>query len=239
VTDSEAATLVEALKAEAQEPEPEPAAQPEAPAERPEIGAGADAQREQARPAEPEAEAPAGVAANAVEQEGRARTEGRLDERPTPTETRRPLAAEEADALAPQAIAPAGQIMAEEPKAAGRFFPVQADEASTWLGIELRTLPDLELQRVEVGPGSAVEGGLQGLPAVRLVYRDAGGHELTLIQQRLAPGAATLGDYAGPAFYLDPHGRNAYRWFDTDGRLLILSGDVSGDSLRALADRVR
>ncbi len=222
-------------------------------AERPSTGGGesfeseadAEAEEREAEPRQPPAEVPPAVdaPAEATEPAPRGRAQARRDEARAmaPEEAEGAMAQAEADALAPSAAAPARQlgIGNEARKISDPFFVVQPEEASTWLGIRLRTLPQLELERVEVGPGAAVEGGLAGLPAVRLTYRDAAGHELTLIQQLLAPGGSRLGDYAGPALYLDPDGRNAYRWFDSDGRMLILVGDVSGDSLRALADSVR
>ncbi len=239
-----------ARESEAAQESEETATETEPPAEAPSItvderpkpegGAGADAEGRQSEP-QAEAPSPADAQAQTIEQATRGRVQARRDQARGVAPLERGEAAAEtgADALAPSAAAPARQnAVSGEAKAADSFFVVQPDEASTWLGIRLRTLPALELQRVEVGPGATVEGGLAGLPAVRLTYRDAAGHEITLIQQLLAPGGSRLGDFAGPAFYLDPDDRNAYRWFDTDGRLLILVGDVSGDSLRALADRV-
>ena len=118
----------------------------------------------------------------------------------------------------------------------GGFITVQPQQAAVWLGDRLRTLPDLRLQRVEVGPGSMVRGGVVGLPAVRLVYQDAAGHEITLIQQRQVSAA---GAYALPSLVVEPSGLRAYRWEDGAGYLFILVGSVSSDSLRALAMRVR
>ncbi|TNF83169.1 MAG: hypothetical protein EP299_01190 [Acidobacteria bacterium] len=112
------------------------------------------------------------------------------------------------------------------------------DDAASRLGGELRTLPDLDLRRVEVMPGSGVEGGLDHLPAVRMIYLDAAGHEIVLLQQLLAPGdRATVP--AEPTLVVEPSGLKSYRWRDSEGYLLILQGEVSSDSLRALADLVR
>jgi hypothetical protein len=120
-----------------------------------------------------------------------------------------------------------------------RFFAVQPEDAETWLGLALRTIPDLELQRVEVGPGNEADGGLEGLPAVRLVYHDAAGHEIVLTQQRVSANQAIDNRLEVPALGLRPSGYNTYRWYDRQGYLLTLSGAVSSDSLRALASRVR
>ncbi len=128
-------------------------------------------------------------------------------------------------------------LLAEADEAAPDFFSVQPEHAAVWLNGELLTLPDLQLERVEVGPGNAVPGALPGLPAVRLVYEDAAGHTVTLIQQRIVDWAADA--EAPPVLSVDPSGAAAYRWIDARGYHLILTGDVGSDSLRALAERVR
>ena len=112
------------------------------------------------------------------------------------------------------------------------------DDAASRLGGQLRTLPDLDLQRVEVMPGSGVEGGLDHLPAVRMIYRDAAGHEIVLVQQLVSPGDRAAVP-AEPTLVVEPSGLRSYRWRDSEGYLLILQGEVSSDSLRALADLVR
>ena len=103
---------------------------------------------------------------------------------------------------------------------------------------ELRTIPELRLERVEVGPGSAVAGGLAGLPAVKLTYSDAAGHEIILIQQRLT-GMAHTGADSESTLVVEPTGIRTYRWHDDRGYRLLLIGEIGSDSLRALADRVR
>ena len=127
--------------------------------------------------------------------------------------------------------------MREPDEAGPNFFAVQPEHAAVWLNGQLRTLPDLQLERVEVGPGSAVPGALPGLPAVRLVYEDAAGHTVTLIQQRVVDSPADA--EALPVLSVDPSGAAAYRWVDARGYHLILAGNVGSDSLRALAERVR
>ena len=150
--------------------------------------------------------------------------------------------AAEADALAPTAsgVSPGMQLAGEAraEKQADLFFAVQPEEATAWLGLALRTLPDLDLRRVEVGPGSAVASGVGGLPAVRLVYEDAAGHQIVLIQQWLGERAFGT-ERARPVLTVDPSGANSYRWLDERGYQLTLVGEVSGDSLQALAERVR
>jgi hypothetical protein len=125
-----------------------------------------------------------------------------------------------------------------EEEAPAAFTPVQPEDAENWLGAGLRTLPDLDLKRVEVAPGTAVEGGLPDRPAVRLVYEDAAGHEIVLIQQWLG-GPIDVRGPPQPSLFVEPSGRRAYRWFEDSGYLLILQGDVSSDSLRALSARLR
>jgi hypothetical protein len=141
-------------------------------------------------------------------------------------------------------VLPMAQVSAEGAAAEEReedtpFFAVQPEEAAAWLGVELRTLPDLELQRIEVGPGNALQSGLEGLPAVRLVYLDAADHEIVLIQQRVSADPALDAFAAEPVLAVEPSGRNVYRWRDSQGYLLTLAASVSGDSLRALAERIR
>ena len=117
------------------------------------------------------------------------------------------------------------------------FFEVPPEEAMLWLGTELRTLPELALERVEVGPGAAVAGGQSGLPAIRLVYKDAAGKEIVLTQQWVGDLGAAVSETAG-LMVIEPSGHRELRWLDGHGYLLILAGAVSGDSLRALAERV-
>lgn len=129
-------------------------------------------------------------------------------------------------------------LRAATDEAAAGFLSVQPVDAAAWLNGELRTLPDLELMRVEVGPGSSVTGGRPDLPAVRLSYEDAAGHPIILIQQRIGDRIPET-DLSQPVLTVDPSGRASYRWIDDRGYQLILVGRISSDSLRALAERVR
>jgi anti-sigma factor RsiW len=167
----------------------------------------------------------AGVEANQEDPERRARRDAPADQAKPETE---PLA----DFAAQRSV-----LQAEAGETAA-FFSVQPEDAALWLDAELRRLPDLQLRRVEVGPGSAVQGGLPGLPAVKLVYEDAAGHEFILIQQRVADSTLEF-EEAEPVLTVDPDGPLAYRWLDGRGYRLILIAEVSSDSLRALAERVR
>ncbi len=111
------------------------------------------------------------------------------------------------------------------------FFESPPAAAETWLGAPLRTLPDLELEKVEVGPGDAVAGEISGRPLVRLVYRDAAGQVIELLQQREDGESA-------PSLVVTPAGVRSYRWSE-GGYRLTLTGALSADSLRGLAERVR
>ncbi|UCC49447.1 MAG: zf-HC2 domain-containing protein [Gemmatimonadota bacterium] len=144
--------------------------------------------------------------------------------------------AETAHAYAPDVVSLRPTAAAEP--APARFFSVQPEVASAWLGTPLRELPGLQLKRVDVGPGSSVEGGVVGLPAVQLVYEDAAGHEIILIQQYLGDRRIE-GAETEPTLIVEPSGLRAYRWLDPQGYWLILKAAVSSDSLRALAERVR
>lgn len=118
------------------------------------------------------------------------------------------------------------------------FVQVSAEDAALWLGTRLRTLPELTLERAEMRPGSVVEGAQPGLLAIRLVYLDAAGNEIVLTQQWVGGLGEPVSEIE-PAMKVEPSGHRAYRWLDGQGYLLILEGDVSSDSLRALAERVR
>jgi anti-sigma factor RsiW len=156
------------------------------------------------------------------------------------TRERRELTAAKADVPADaEFAAPMAQVSAEaEANEVGRFFAVQPDEAAEWLGHQLRTLPDLQLQRVEVGPGAALEDGVLGLPAVRLIYLDAANNEIVLTMQQASAEQAREKDALDAVLIGQPSGMNVYRWYE-EGYLLTLAAEVSGDSLRALAERVR
>jgi anti-sigma factor RsiW len=117
------------------------------------------------------------------------------------------------------------------------FFSVQPNDAALWLGGELREISELQLVSVEVGPGGAVAGSQPGLPVAKLTYTDAAGHVLVLFQQLMRDSEVSAEDREA-ALVLEPSGMRAYRWHDDRGYRLILMGTVSGDSLRALADRV-
>ncbi|MFQ5744612.1 MAG: zf-HC2 domain-containing protein [Acidobacteriota bacterium] len=69
------------------------------------------------------------------------------------------------------------------------FVGVQPEAAEAWLGAPLRQLSELTLLGVEVGPGNPLEGEASGRPVVRLLYEDAAGQQVTLVQQYLGVSA--------------------------------------------------
>jgi hypothetical protein len=126
---------------------------------------------------------------------------------------------------------------------ANGFLSVSPESAEAWLGAPLRMLADLTLVRVEVGPGSVVEGAQTGLPLVALFYEDAAGQRVTLLQQYTqglaeGPAAGSPEDRSRPAIIVTPSGVRAYRWRSSGYRLTLI-GELSSESLRALADRVQ
>lgn len=138
--------------------------------------------------------------------------------------------------LVPQDAESGQRLLAARARAtvAESFLTVSTEQAPRWLGVRLRTLPELELVSTEVGPGSTLESGSDARPAVRLRYLDAVGNEIVLIQQWT--GETKVGAEE-PSLVIEPSGLRSYRWYDS-GYHLVLQGRVSGDSLRALAERV-
>ena len=67
--------------------------------------------------------------------------------------------------------------------AAGGYIPVDLTAVEDWLGAPPRQLPDLQLLRAEVGPGTLMEDGSPERPVVRLVYRTDNGEQISLDQQ--------------------------------------------------------
>lgn len=195
-------------------------------------GAATDSER-QARPRQPATEPPSGaVATRPAEKTEVTRNREEHLAAPLPRE-----AAEESSDALPSATATAAlRAMAAEEISLGEFLPVQPAEAAVWLGAPLVTLPELDLQRVEVGPGTGVDGATPGLPLVRMTYLDAAGHQIVLLQQRVRVDGDEHADL--PSLRIDPDGSTSYRW-RRNGYWLALQAELSSDSLRSLADRVR
>ncbi len=116
------------------------------------------------------------------------------------------------------------------------FMAVDFQDARAWLGTAPRTLPDLPLRAVHVGPGTAVTHGVAGLPALRLTYVDNAGREIVLTQQWV--GSQVTGARES-GLLVRPSGVTTYLWYDESGYRLALTGSVSADSLRELANQVK
>ncbi|MGH7628706.1 MAG: hypothetical protein ACREOF_04835, partial [Gemmatimonadales bacterium] len=105
------------------------------------------------------------------------------------------------------------------------------DEAARQLGGPLHAIDGLSRQTVGLVPGTSVEGADPARPVVRAVYLDrASGKMLFLDQQMAQPGKAPATPQTG---------RGGRQVWVKDGVLLVLHGDLSADSLRSLARRVR
>jgi hypothetical protein len=143
-------------------------------------------------------------------------------ERQAAEERERQLAADRAAATA----APA-------PAAAAAPGPTRIglDEAARQLGGPLHAIDGLSRQSVTLLPGNSVEGADPERAVVRAVYTDRSGVPLYLDQQMARPGQ-------GPA--TPQTGRAGRQIWVKDGVLLILhGGNLTADSLKSLARRVR
>ena len=154
--------------------------------------------------------------------EATAALERQLAERRAAAERERQLAAERAAATAPPAPATA---------AASGPTRIGLDEAARQLGGPLHAIDGLSRQSVTLLPGSSVEGADPERAVVRAVYSDRSGVPLYLDQQMARPGQ-------GPA--TPQTGRAGRQVWVKDGVLLILhGGNLTADSLKSLARRVR
>jgi putative zinc finger protein len=105
------------------------------------------------------------------------------------------------------------------------------DEAARQLGGPLHAIDGLPRQSVTLLPGNSIEGADPERPVVRAVYTDRSGVPLFLDQQMARPGQ-------GPA--TPQTGRAGRQVWVKDGVLLILhGGNLTADSLKSLARRVR
>jgi hypothetical protein len=149
--------------------------------------------------------------------------ERQLAERRAAEERERQLAAERAAAI--PAPAAANDAAAPGPTRIG------LDEAARQLGGPLHAIDGLARQSVTLLPGNSIEGADPERPVVRAVYTDRSGIPLFLDQQMARPGQ-------GPA--TPQTGRAGRQVWVKDGVLLILhGGNLTADSLKSLARRVR
>jgi hypothetical protein len=155
--------------------------------------------------------------------EATAALERQLAERRAAEERERQLAAERAAAT--PAPAAANDAAAPGPTRIG------LDEAARQLGGPLHAIDGLARQSVTLLPGNSIEGADPERPVVRAVYTDRSGVPLFLDQQMARPGQ-------GPA--TPQTGRAGRQVWVKDGVLLILhGGNLTADSLKSLARRVR
>jgi hypothetical protein len=106
---------------------------------------------------------------------------------------------------------------------------------------------DITRARVEVGPGSLVQGAEPSLDVVRIIYRyrDERGRRITLDQQRLplARGleaeAGAVGLLYGDTLTTTFGATTRIRWLDAKNFWMSLSGALPAESLRVLVERVR
>ncbi len=150
---------------------------------------------------------------------------------PPVEEPERPAATVPGEAVAEmnEAVAGFSATFADAGAAPG-FVPIAVGDAELWLGVPPRQLPDLTLTRVEVGPGALAENGMPDRAAVRLVYHDAAGQQIALLQQYagvVEPRASTLGDEAGAGASADTVG----------GSGAVASGVASAADARAAQAR--
>jgi hypothetical protein len=153
--------------------------------------------------------------------EATAALERELAERRAAEERQRQRAAQVT--AAPAAAAEAGNT--------GGATRIGLDEAARQLGGPLHAIDGMSRQSITLLPGTSIEGADPSRPVVRAVYADRSGTPLFLDQQMARPGA-------GPA--TPQAGRGGRQVWVKDGVLLILhGGNLSADSLRSLARRVR
>lgn len=132
------------------------------------------------------------------------------------------------------------------PAVSPRFQTVGLPEASRRVGGPVRSLTGMTVDRIEVGPGSAVPGARPGLEVIRMIYSTPDGGRLLLDQQRIPPdsdGLRRINDLTlesgGTAYGTGPNGVRVASWLDADGYRISLAARASLDSLKKLVALVR
>ena len=130
-----------------------------------------------------------------------------------------------------------------------RVAPAQSvslEQAVRVLGGSIRLVDGMTPVAVRTIPGRGVPGAEPDAVVVRIVYLDPPGRELWLDQQRPGPAEPEAGARSAPALLPGDtlvsalaDGQRRLRWRDPEGFHLSLAGWLSGDSLKALARRVR
>jgi len=106
------------------------------------------------------------------------------------------------------------------------------DEAAQQLGGPLHAIDGMTRQLVGLVSPQLVPGADPTRPVVRAVYVDRSGRTLYLDQQRVRPGQLDLP-------FTPQTGPNGQQSWMAGSVMLVLQGDFTPDSLRALARRVR
>lgn len=106
------------------------------------------------------------------------------------------------------------------------------DEAARQLGGPLHAIDGMTRQLVGLVSPQLVPGADTSRPVVRAVYVDRNGRTLYLDQQRVRPGQLDLP-------FTPQTGPNGQQSWMAGSVMLVLQGDLTPDSLRALARRVR
>lgn len=143
-------------------------------------------------------------------------------------------AAEEAQRqrAAPPANAAAGPTVPTIDQQARLSSRIGLDEAARQLGGPLHAIDGMTRQLVGLVSPQLVPGADATRPVVRAVYVDRTGRTLYLDQQRVRPGQLDLP-------FTPQTGPNGQQSWMAGSVLLVLQGDLTPDSLRALARRVR
>jgi len=123
-----------------------------------------------------------------------------------------------------------------------QFRVITPEEAKARLAGSLRTIPALNLTRVELGPGSVVPLALPDIEVVRLVYQSPAGELLLLDEQRL-PVSADLGDVGiapgDTLIYSDTRGITVATWLASRTLRLSLAGQMDHEAIRQIMSGIR
>lgn len=228
--DRPAASASAARPAEARPAAPPPAVEQAQPAEAPVAAAPAPAPRR-------DAETVAGTlaAGNALEAR-RERAPAAAGASRAVTTAEAPLAARD-EVTSKQAV---------EDAAGSPARSISLEQAIRVLGGSIRLVDGMTPVAVRTIPGRGVPGAEPDAVVVRIVYLDPPGRELWLDQQRPGPAEPEAGARGAPTLLPGDtlvsalaDGQRRLRWRDPEGFHLSLAGWLSGDSLKALARRVR
>ncbi len=137
--------------------------------------------------------------------------------------------AAQAEAAKAAAAQPAVPTVDQQARLSSR---IGLDEAARQLGGPLHAIDGMTRQLVGLVSPQLVPGADPTRPVVRAVYVDRSGRTLYLDQQRVRPGQLDLP-------FTPQTGPNGQQSWMAGSVMLVLQGDLTPDSLRALARRVR